>query len=329
MSNSGTAALLWLALALACAGSSPPPAPPPPAPGAFSGERAFEHLERLAELGPRVAGTDAGARARTYLREALEGLDLVVYEEPFVYTPGPDGAPRELANLWVEIPGELPGLFVVATPFDTAPGVGTTLVGANEGASGAAVLVELARTLRDRPLLHGVRLYFLDAELLDPDAAFLGSEHAYLSLDEAGALPTLRLFLYLHQVGDRELEIRRDRVSDRRLREAFFEAAARGGYREAFPIAAPYDAIRLGHEVFIAHGFRRVVALADLRHGGSEVPGEYWRTVDDDLAHCSAESLAAVGWVVRAGLEDLSERQAVVDRLRGESPPVSAQGLEG
>ncbi len=319
------AALPWIALALACA-TAPPPPPPALGPPPFSGERAYEQLRKLTALGPRVGGTPAGAQARALVRAELEALGLEVNEEPFVYTPEPEGESYALANLWVEFPGPHVGLFVAATPFDTAPGSGTAPVGANEGASGAAVLLELARTLRERPLTHSVRLYFLDGELLDPDAAFLGSEHAYLGLQEAGALPDLRLFLYLHQVGDADLEIRRDRLSDRRLREVFFDVAARGGFAEEFPSAAPYDAKRLGHGVLVAHDFRRVVALADLRYGGSEIPGEYWRTIDDDLAHCSPESLAAVGWVVRAGLETLSEQQANIDRIRG--TPLRAEAPE-
>lgn len=317
--------LPWLVLAFACA-TAPPPPPPDPGPPPFSGELAYAQLEKLVALGPRVAGSPAGAQARTLMRSELEALGLEVHEELFVYTPEPEGTPYELGNLWVEIPGTYPGLFVVATPFDTAPGAGTVPVGANEGASGAAVLLELARTLRDRPLEHTVRLYFLDAELFDPEAAFLGSEHAYLGLEESGAIGDVRLLLYLHQVGDSDLQIRRDRLSDRRLRKAFFEVAARGGFAEAFPASAPYDAKRLGHSVFVAHGFSRVVALSDLRHGGAEIPGEYWRTIDDDAAHCSPESLGAVGWVVRAGLERLSDRQATIDRVRGvptlaEMPP--------
>jgi hypothetical protein len=321
------AALPPIALALACATAPPPP---PPAPASllepFSGARAYEQLAKLAEIGPRVAGTPGGAQARALLRAELEALGLTVHEEPFVYAPEPEGRPHELANLWVEVPGRYPGLFAVGTPFDTSAAAGTGLVGVNEGASGAAVLLELARVLRDRPLDHTVRLYFLDGELFDPAALFLGSEHAYLGLDEAGALSELRLFLYLHMVGDAELEVRRDRLSDRRLRDAFYAAAARGGFEEAFPSSGPFDAIRLGNSVFSAHGFSRVVAFADLRYGGDAPPGTYWRTVDDDLSHCSPESLTAVGSVVRAGLGVLSERQATVDRIRG--VPLRAEASE-
>jgi hypothetical protein len=306
----------FIGFALGCTlRSEPPLAEPGPAP--FSGERAFAQLEKLVALGPRVAGTPGSVAAHALVRGELEALGLEVREEDFQWASGPDAPSLSLANLWAEIPGPEPGLFGVATPLDTAPGAGP---GANEGGSGAAVLLELARTLRDRPLAYPVRLLFLDAELLDEEAAFLGSEHALLGLRESGALERLRLLLYLHQVGDRELEIRRDRLSDRKLRDALFAVARRSGFAKAFPSEAPFDEVRLGHVVFREHRFPNVVALADLRYGGSEIPGAHWRTADD-LTQCSPESLAAIGTVVRAGLEAAAERQRTVDRVTGRAAP--------
>lgn len=306
-------------VAAACA--APPPEPAPPAPPSFSRERAFEHLEQLVALGPRVAGTPAAGRARAYVRGELEALGLRVHEDAFTWAREPGQPGLALANLWAEIPGAAPGLFAVATPLDSPPGDGVAIPGANEGGSGAALLLELGRALREEPLAYPVRLVFLDAELLDGRSPFLGSEHAHQRLAQSGELASLRLLLYLHQVGDRELEIRRDRGSDRALRELFFAAARRAGLGGAFPSAAPFDDVALGHRVFAGHRFRRVVALADLRYGGPDVPGSHWRTAADDLPACSAESLAAVGTVVLAGLRDAAARQREVDRATGAAEP--------
>jgi hypothetical protein len=313
-----------LGLALACA-----QAPPPPelGPEPFSGERAFAQLERLVALGPRVAGTPAAASARALVRGELEALGLEAHEDTFSWRSTPEGPELSLANVWADVPGPEPGLLAVATPLDTAPGREAPMPGANEGGSGAALLLELARTLRERPLPYTVRLLFLDGELLDENTPFLGSQHALLGLRESEELQRLRLLLYLHQVGDRELEIRRDRLSDRKLRDFFFAAAQRTGHAGAFPASAPYDELRLGHVVFARQRYPHVVALADLRYGGADVPGTHWRTPSDDLANCSAESLGAVGAVVRAGLEVVAERQRAVDRASGpaastkEGPP--------
>ena len=256
------------------------------------------------------------------MRGELEALGLSVHEDSFSWSRTPEEPSLSMANLWAEVPGAEPGLFIVATPLDSAPGASGTIPGANEGGSGAALLLELGRALHEQPLAYPVRLLFLDAELFDDEAPFLGSEHAYHVLSDSGALETVRLLLYLHQVGDSELEIRRDLYSDRPLRDIFFAAARSKGHADSFPSTAPYDEMRLGQWVFVTHRFQRVVALADLRYGGSEVPGAHWRTAQDDLAHCSAQSLEAVGTVVLVGLEKAAQRQLVVDHAARAAHPV-------
>ena len=294
-----------------------PPAPPAP-PSSFSGERAFEHLSQLVALGPRVAGTAQAAAARSYVRSQLEALGFTVHEQAFRWASAPGLPELELANLWVEQPGVMSGLYAVAAPLDTHPDAGP---GANEGGSGAALLLELARALRETPLTYSVRLLFLDAELLDAKTPFLGSEQAHHDLVEAKALSQLHALVYVHQVADRELEIRRDRNSDRALRDVFFDVARREGLGAAFPLTAPFDDVKLGHRAFVAHRFPKVIVLTDLRYGGSDVPGSLWRTASDDLAACSATSLDAAGRVVLGGLRALAARQLAVDRAKGAALP--------
>jgi hypothetical protein len=310
-------ALLCAGLGLGCV-QTQGDVPVVPPPSTFSGERAFEHLSQLVALGPRVAGTAQAAEARSYVRSQLEGLGFTVHEEGFRWAPGPGLPERELVNLWVEQPGVMSGLFGVATPLDTHPDAGP---GANEGGSGAALLLELARALHETPLIYSVRLMFLDAELLDAKTPFLGSEQMHHDLDSAGALAQLHALVYVHQVADRELEIRRDRNSDRSLRDPFFDVARREGLSAAFPRTAPFDDAKLGHGVFVGHRFPRVIVLADLRYGGPDVPGSLWRTPSDDLSACSATSLDAAGRVVLGGLRALAARQLEVDRAKGAALP--------
>ena len=72
----GILCALTALLGLACAKPAPPPAPPAPDPSRFSGERAWEHLEKLVEIGPRVSGTPGAEEARSYIRAQLEALGL-------------------------------------------------------------------------------------------------------------------------------------------------------------------------------------------------------------------------------------------------------------
>ena len=305
----GILALGWLGL-----GCAEAPIAPPPAPSRFSGERAFEHLSQLVALGPRVAGTPQAAAAHAYVRSELEALGFTVDEQAFRWAPGPGLPELELTNLWVEQQGAAPGLFAVVTPIDTNKDAGP---GANEGGSGAALLLELARALHETPLAYSVRLIFLDAELLDAKTPFLGSEQAHHDLESAGALAQLHALIYVHQVADRDLEIRRDSNSERTLRDRIFDVASREGLAAAFPRSAPFDDVRLGQRVFLTHRFPRVVVLADLRYGGPDIPGPLWRTTSDDLSACSPTSLEAAGTVVLEGLRTLAARQLEVDRARG------------
>jgi hypothetical protein len=100
-------------------------------------------------------------------------------------------------------------------------------------------------------------------------------------------------------------------------RAAAVDAAQREGLAAAFPRNAPFDVMKLGQEVFVAHRFPRVVALADIRYGGPDAPGPLWRTPGDDLGACAPESLEAAGRVVLGGLRALAARQASVDAATG------------
>ena len=291
----------------AAAGSPPteaPPAPPPVVPGEFRGERAIGHLRGLVAIGPRVAGTSGAEAAVAYVRRHLEAAGHAV-EARGGELPGEPPIP--FTNLSVTIPGTAgyPPL-LLATPLDTAPAEHFDLLGANEGASGAALLLELARVVPAGMLAHTVELHFLGAELRDPGHPWAGTR----LLEERAA--SARAFVYLHQLADRDLDVRRDLVSQRVLRDTFFGAAARLGLGDAFVRDAPFDQVPGGHRWLFDRGIHHVVALSDTRYGGDMAPGSFWRTAEDDLERVSEESLGAAGRVVVAGLRDLS---ALLERV--------------
>lgn len=312
-----------LALLLACAGSPPPPPKAPaPDPDAFSGERAYSNLKELVALGPRVAGTEQEVKARALVTKQLEGLGLTVISQTFDFAPG-DGKPTlHLANTITEVPGASSDLFLLAAPLDTPPGSkGVEVVGANQGASGAAVLLELARVIKLQPLPYSVRFAFLDGEYLSDANPWLGSQVLVKTLAADGTLAKIRLLVYVDRVGDRDLQVSRDVRSHRVFRERFFRVAARLGHGKAFPEDVPFDDVPGGERAFEAAGFRRFVALMDMRYGGDTIPGPYTGTAKDTLENCSAESLGTVGEVMNAGLRDIAALLQKVDRFS--TPPAA------
>jgi hypothetical protein len=292
--------------------SSPPPPPPPPPTPEFSPDAAWEHLRALAEIGPRVPGTPGAAAAREYLRSRLDSLGIGVTEDVVTVEDRGDGQPIEVANLVGSIPasGDSPDLFLLAAGYDTTRFESFPFAGVNSGASGTALLLDLARGLAENPLPYGVRVVFLGAEAPQgdvlPEKALWSSRLLVERLRERGELERVRLAVYFDQVADTDLTIARDLRSHRRYRDLFFQSARELGLDAVFPPNAPFESVVTGHLAFWSVHFRRVVAITDPRYGGSDPPGTYWHTEQDTLERCSPQSLDAVGRVSRRALTEIA-----------------------
>ena len=320
-----------LALALACQ-SSPPPAVRVPSLAAkraeaFEAQRAWEDLGALAEIGPRVMGTEGVRRAGDYIQGELTKLDLEVIEQEItVNRGGQDEELLALRNIAAKIPGRSGDIFLLVAPYDTRRFESFRFLGVNDGGSGAALLLEIARVLAADPLPYTTWLVFLDGEApMAPgsvpvaSSSYFGSRALAKQLHEEGVLAGIRLALVLNRVCDADLRVARDLLSHRIYREEFWRAAARLGRTDAFPPGASFESPVASHQALAGVGLRRVVALVDTSFGGDEPPGLYAGTEDDDLEHCSADSLEAVGKVALEALDKISQRLAKIDRF-AESP---------
>ncbi len=243
----------------------------------FDGSRAFELLERQVELGPRPAGSRPARRLAALLREEL-----------------PNGryqrVPGGLRNVVGEVRGSDPDrMVVVGAHYDTKDIPG--FVGANDGASGTATVVELARTIQPGELDPSVVFILFDGEESPrgtPDDAFeqrglRGSKVAAAAHEGAEAM------ILLDFVGDRDLSIPREANSDRRLWSRLREAAAEVGQEDVFPDATR-GPILDDHVPFRRAGVP-AIDLIDF-----DFPCFHKRC--DDLSAVSAESVDAVGETV-------------------------------
>ena len=301
--------VLTSALIAACAGAAPAEQAKPAAPlkpGAaekFDSARAWAHLERQVKFGPRPAGSPALADTRRYLVAELKALGLAVREQPFVgKTPAGD---VPMVNVIATIPGRRADRIALASHYDTKRAPNFRFVGANDGASSTAVVLELARALKDSRPEFTIELLLLDGEeAVNWDWAgtdnTYGSRH-YVSAGQAdGSLKGLKALVLLDMIGDVGLVIRREALSTPWLVEAVWAAAARLGHRGVF--SNELTTVEDDHVPFVRAGVPAVDII--------DLDNPTWHTAQDDLAHVSRQSLQIVGDVVLAALPDIQQRLA-------------------
>jgi glutaminyl-peptide cyclotransferase len=275
----------------------------------FDEARAWKDLEHLVSLGTRTPGSAALETTRAYLEQELTKAGLVPVREPFeVQPPEASGKPREpakiaMANVYADLKSKDPKAetVILCTHFDTKIGP-MPILGANDGGSGTAVLLELARVLAaagPRELTY--RFLFLDGEeairwdWAGTDNTY-GSRHHAGELRKSGRAASVRCCLLLDMVGDKDLRFLNESLSNRRLAAIVSEAAASAG------LSAHVDGRRAeardDHLSFMAVGIPSL-DLIDFDYGPDNA---WWHTKEDTLDKCSPKSLGITGRIVLASL---------------------------
>jgi Zn-dependent M28 family amino/carboxypeptidase len=267
--------------------------------GRFDADRAFADLRAQVEIGRRPAGSAASRRTARLIADRLRdaGVDGVRIQRPHLNVVG-------------AIPGREPGAVVVGAHHDTKDDVGPGFAGANDGASGVAVVLELARSLPERVDGASIHLVLFDAEEARGDRPFdrdgTRGSRQYVALARAGGrqgsppLEEIRAMVLFDLVGDCDLQIPREAYSDARLYRLFVEEA-RDVDGDAAPLggdAAPFEgetgSILDDHIPFVEAGIP-AVDLIDFTFGPGSSPGAFWHTPEDTLDKVCPESLDAVG----------------------------------
>jgi hypothetical protein len=188
----------------------------------FDSAAAYELLREQVDMGPRPAGSPASRRLGARLRWLLPGGR---------FQPVPGG----LRNVVGRVPGRGHGFVVLGAHYDTKDVPG--FVGANDGASGTAVAVQLARTIRPRSLRRTIVFVLFDGEESPrgtPDRLF-AREGLRGSKVAAPRFRDARAMVLLDFVGDRRLRIPREGSSDKELWSRLRTAARQVGAASAFP----------------------------------------------------------------------------------------------
>ena len=273
----------------------------------FDSNRAWEHLRRQVAMGPRPAGSGALADTRRYLAAELKAMGLVAQEQSFD-ADTPKGRIR-MVNLIATIPGRRAERIILASHYDTKLAPQFKFVGASDGASSTAVVLELGRSLKRRQNEYTIELLFLDGEeAVNWDWAgndnTYGSRHYVQAAQTAGTLSGIKALILLDMIGDRNLNIRREWNSTKWLTDIIWASAMKLGYRANF--TSEERPIEDDHMAFVKAGVPSV-DIIDLDYAA-------WHTAEDDLDHVSARSLQVAGDVVLDAIPQIEKRLGSVRR---------------
>src|SRR3990172_3381599 len=264
-----------------------------PSPGNFSGRRAYTHVTAQMELGPRVTGSAASVAAGNYIADQMRSAGWSVEFQPFVYQGTPVRNVIARANV-----GKGP-VIILGAHYDSRRRadrdpvhVTEPVPGADDGASGVAVLLELARTLDRQKISNELWLAFFDAEDnggLDGWDWIVGS--TYMA-DHLTIQP--EAMILVDMVGDVDQQFYFDSNSDPGLSAQVWATAARLGYDKQFIPVARW-AMTDDHIPFAQRGIP-ALDIIDFDY-------PYWHTTADTADKVSAESLERIGRVLKAFLE--------------------------
>ena len=302
--------LTLLFLSTACAHSSPnaEEAKPSPAavpsnaaspapdndPPAFNASRAMEYVKEIVAFGPRPLGSEGHKKAENYILAHLKGDD--VERDDFEITTTEGRFP--VHNIVAKYPGKKDGITIIASHYDTNwPLRNVNYIGANDGGSSSALLLEIANQLRGKKR-EGYSIWLLwdDAEESmkmpwDDNESLYGVKHLAQKWQDDGTLKKAKAFLLEDMIGDADLNIERETNSTPWLEDLIGQAAASLGYQSHF--FARQAAITDDHLPFLQRGVPSADFI-DLNYGYNNV---FHHTTQDTLDKLSPKSLGIVGTV--------------------------------
>ena len=258
---------------------------------AFDGQKAYEHVVAQCAFGPRPVGSEGGRQTAGYISTTLEKLGWTVQIQEFTY--------RGVAGRNVIASRGKGTLVMLGAHYDTRSIADRDIIdptqpvpGANDGASGVAVLLELARTLDVDNGMHEVWLAFFDAEDQGNINGWPFSVGASYMAEHLAAKP--EAVVVVDMVGDQDQQLPWEANSNRDLQRTLWAIAADLGYED-------YFIPRLGHPIIDDHlpfSQKQIVAVDII-----DIDYPYWHTTEDTPDKVSSESLQRVGRVLENWLE--------------------------
>ena len=260
-------------------------------------------MRELVRFGGRVPGSPSHSRAQRYIIQQLRRASADEIEEVDFVAQTPRGKVR-MKNIIAKFARQSQEMVVLAGHYDTV--ARENFIGANDGGSSTALLLELAHVLGRRKNSLTVWVVFFDGEeafqRFTSTDGFYGSRHQASAWKKDGTLDRIKALIVVDMIGDKNLNLRRERNSTAWLVDLVWQIARASGYGIHF--LDQTTVIEDDHVPFVQAGVP-AVDLIDLDYG----PGNrYWHTPDDTVDKLSAQSMEIVGEVVLKTVERLGRR---------------------
>ena len=269
----------------------------------FPGERAHELLVQQVDFGPRIPGTPGHAQQLEWMKEWLTTRADTLVEQSFTQITT-RGDTLRLTNLLARFQPRSRDRVLLVAHWDTRPRADQSrdpadralpVPGANDGASGTAVLMVLADLFRQQAPPIGVDVLLVDGEDYGPETVdmFLGAR--YFASNQPPGYPPLYGVL-IDMVGDSDLRLPVEGYSQEHAPEVVarvWELARELGYGGIF-VESPGGYVTDDHVPLNEAGIR-TIDIIDFSYGRNN---SLWHTPQDVPANTSAESLDVVGEVL-------------------------------
>lgn len=274
----------------------------------FVADSAYNNVRQQVDFGPRVPGTPAHKAAGEWLISRLKSTGANVIEQRATLTAF-NGAKLPAINILGRFNENVKERILLLAHWDTRPWADqdpdpnnrtTPSDGANDGASGVGVLLEIARILSETPTDKGVDILFVDAEDYgrdnDDESWALGARYFVNNPPVKNYFPTE--VILLDMVGGENAQFRREIFSQRsapQLCDRIWQTAAEEGFQNYF-INQTGGAITDDHVEFINAGIPAIDIIEFNPYNGGF--NATWHTKADNMSNISAETLRAVGQTI-------------------------------
>ncbi len=261
----------------------------------FNGTNAYQYLVDQTDFGPRPPGSENLSLSRAMISETFEAAGWNVTFQNFTYKE------VECVNIIVTWPSSPSPPVILGAHYDTRPEAtadpglanrSKPVLGANDGASGVAVLMELADSLPEI-VRSTVEIVLFDAEdsgNIDGWEWIQGATY-YVSQLNSTQRNSIQAMVLVDMVGDENLRLLRESSSTNSLQNTIWSIAGQLGHNDTF-LESYGESIIDDHRPFLDAG---IPAVDLIQH--APFPW-YWHTLEDTPDKCSVESLQTVGEVL-------------------------------